>query len=127
MAEINSPDKTILLVEDNALNMKLAADLLEYNGFKVLKAVDGETALEILNTALPALVLLDIQLPGIDGFEVFKRIRADRRLDPVKVAALTAQAMSEDLERIKAAGISACITKPIAVKNFVNQIKVILA
>ncbi len=113
----------VLLVEDNPLNMKLAADLLEIEDFEVLRAEDGEKALSILKSDIPDIILLDIQLPGIDGLEVFKRIRADNRLDNIKVVALTAQAMKVDEERIRAAGFDEYMTKPIDVDTFVQTIK----
>ncbi|NQU73096.1 MAG: response regulator [Candidatus Omnitrophica bacterium] len=120
---VEEDKKTILVVEDNPLNMKLIVDLLELNDFIVLKADDGESALEILKRSLPDLILLDIQLPGMDGFELFRRIREDQGLDSVKVAALTALAMKEDEKKIMDAGFVAYIPKPIDTKAFIKEIK----
>ena len=118
--------KMILVVEDNLLNMKLAVDLLELNGFEVLKAVDGETALQLLKEKVPRLILLDIQLPDLNGFEVLKRIREDSRLTSVKVIALTALAMKEEEKKIREAGFDFFISKPINTKIFIVKVKEIL-
>lgn len=115
--------KTILVVEDNPLNMKLTVDLLELSGFVVLKAQDGITALDILKTTRPELILLDIQLPDIDGVEVFRRIREDKRLDSVKVIAVTAAVMKERREEIIKAGFDGLILKPIDTKGFIKEVK----
>lgn len=115
--------KTILVVEDNPLNMKLTVDLLELNGFKILKTTDGERAIQILKEQTPDLILLDIQLPGVDGFELFRRIREDKRLNSVKVAALTALVMKEDEKKIMEMGFDAYIPKPIDTKAFIKKIK----
>ena len=115
--------KTILVVEDNPLNMKLTVDLLELNGFKILKTTDGERAIQISKEQTPDLILLDIQLPGVDGFELFRRIREDKRLNSVKVAALTALVMKEDEKKIMEMGFDAYIPKPIDTKAFIKKIK----
>jgi len=119
--------KTILIVEDNPANMKLAADLLELHGFTVLKAYEGETALRLLETERPDLILLDLHLPGMDGLEVFKKIRADAGLEGIRVVALTASAMREEEQRIRACGFTDYIAKPIDTKAFVNKIQQLLA
>ncbi|MBU4304002.1 MAG: response regulator [Candidatus Omnitrophica bacterium] len=118
--------KSILVVEDNRLNMKLVVDLLGVNGFNVLQAVDGESAIEIMKTTVPDLILLDIQLPGIDGFEVLKRIKENKQLDAAKVVALTAQVMREEMERISNVEFDAYLTKPINTKDFIIKIKTML-
>jgi len=115
--------KTVLVVEDNPINMKLAVDLLEINGYKTFKAEDGESALKMLENEKVDLVLLDIQLPGIDGFEVLKRIRQLPCCKDSKVVALTAQAMKEEVERIKQSGFNDYILKPINIKGFVAKVK----
>ena len=115
--------KTIIVVEDNPMSMKLIADLLALNGFNVLKAVDGESALTILKDNMPDLILLDIELPDIDGIMVLAKIREDKRFDSVKVIALTAQAMQENEEKIIAAGFDYYITKPIDTKAFIETVR----
>jgi two-component system cell cycle response regulator DivK len=118
--------KTVLIVEDNERNMKLAVDLLELAGFRTLKAFDGETALEILKTQRPDLILLDIGLPGISGDDVYAQIRANPSLSSIKIAAVTASVMRHEKEKMIQAGFDAFISKPIDITNFVHEIKVLL-
>jgi two-component system cell cycle response regulator DivK len=118
--------KTVLVVEDHPINMKLAADVLELNGLIVLKAFDGETALQLLQQSKPDLVLLDIHLPGMDGLEVFRRIRADKHLKGIRVVALTASAMREEEEKIRGCGFDEYIAKPINPKAFMETIRPLL-
>jgi CheY-like chemotaxis protein len=119
----NTDKKTILVVEDQALNKKLITDLLGLKGFGVLSAVDGREALHILENHIPDLIILDIQLPDINGFDILKKIREDKRFDSVKVLALTALAMREEKEKIERAGFDACILKPIDTKAFSREIE----
>lgn len=118
--------KTVLVVEDNPINMKLAADLLELHGFTVLKASEGETVLHMLKTQRPDLILLDIHLPGMDGFEVFRKIKADPALQRIRIVALTASAMREEEQTIRGLGFHDYISKPIDTKRFVQKIREIL-
>jgi len=115
--------KTILIVEDDPLNMRLTVDLLEINGFNTLSCGDGSSALETLKDIIPDLILLDINMPKMNGFEVHKKIREDSRLDRVKVIALSASAMKEDEERIKKAGFDDFVPKPIDTKGLVRKIR----
>ncbi len=117
----------VLIIEDNPLNMTLEADLLQMAGFNVLKAACAKEALEALQGTVPDLIILDIRLPDMDGFELFAKIRQDKKLAAVKVAAVTASAMKEDEEKIKALGFDAFIAKPIDIKNFARQISGLLA
>lgn len=117
----------VLLVDDNPLNMKLALDLLEVNGYEVYTADDGELALQILDKYCPNLVLLDIQLPGISGYDVFAKIREQKSFDNVKVVAFTAQAMKEDEMKIKKLGFDSYITKPIDTRAFIKTVAEIIA
>jgi two-component system, cell cycle response regulator DivK len=112
----------ILLVEDNEKNMKLARDLLAYNGHTVYEATTGETAVATATKELPDLVLMDIQLPGIDGIEALRRIRADTKAASIPIVALTASVMANDRERFDKAGFDAFIAKPIDVKKFNEQV-----
>ena len=121
MPEPSAP-KTVLVLEDHPLNMRLAADLLKVNGYRVLEAVDGASALRLLATTVPALILMDIRLPDINGFDVFRRIQADPRLAGVKVAALTASVMPEEEGPLRAL-FHAYIPKPIDTKRFIEQVK----
>lgn len=113
----------VLLVEDHPLNMTLAADLLTLAGFKVLQATDGQTALEVAKAGRPNLVLLDIRLPDIDGFEVLRRLRVDRTFASTKVVALTASVMREEAERIMERGFDGYIPKPIDTKQFAATVR----
>ena len=119
--------KTVLIVEDNPLNMKLAAELLELHGVRVLKASDGEAALTLLDADEPDLILTDIHLQGLDGFELFRRIRANSRLQRVRVVALTALAMREEEQKIREFGFSDYIAKPINTRSFVKKIQELLS
>ena len=103
----------VLLVEDNEKNMKLLRDVLIAKGYRVLEATTGEEAVERVRIDDPQLVLMDVQLPGIDGVEALRRIRADARTALVPVLALTAQAMEGDRERFLAAGFDGYLSKPV--------------
>lgn len=118
--------KTILVVEDNERNMKLAVDLLGLARFEILKAVDGETAWEILKTHRPDLILLDLGLPGMSGYELYVKIRGDQKLNSIKVAAFTASVMKHEKEIVLAAGLDAFITKPIDTTSFIKEIQGLL-
>ncbi len=114
--------KNILLVEDNPMNMELVAEILESNGMEVTKAVDGPQALDIIKKNLFDLVLLDIQLPGIDGLQVLKIIKEDPALQQIPVVALTAHAMQGDEQHFIEVGCAGYISKPIDVFQFMDQI-----
>ncbi|HET8767321.1 response regulator [Phycicoccus sp. M110.8] len=113
----------VLLVEDNDRNLKLARDVLEFAGFTVLVAVSGEDAVARATSARPDLVLMDLQLPGIDGHEALSRLRRDERTSDIPVVALTAFAMREDRERALAAGFDGYLHKPIDVRRFPDQVR----
>jgi two-component system cell cycle response regulator DivK len=117
----------IVLVEDNEKNMKLARDLLVYKGHTVFEAVTGEAAVATTTKELPELVLMDIQLPGIDGIEALRRIRADGKAAHIPVVALTASVMANDRERFDKAGFDGFIAKPIDVKTFANDVAALIA
>ena len=116
-------NELILIVEDNEKNLKLARDVLKFHGYRTLEAPDGETGVRLAAEQLPQLVLMDIQLPGIDGIETFRRIRADERTKSIPVVALTASVMSGDRERFDQAGFDGFISKPIDVKAFPSQVR----
>ncbi|HPO45069.1 MAG TPA: response regulator [Spirochaetota bacterium] len=115
--------KTVMVVEDEPLSMRLTIDLLEMNGFNVLSCTDGCGALDMLSQNIPDLILLDINLPRMNGFEVYRKISEDSRLEKVKVVALSASVMREDEERIRAAGFDDFIPKPIDTKGLIKKIK----
>ena len=116
-------NELILIVEDNEKNLKLARDVLRFHGFRTVEATDGESAIAMSLEHLPALVLMDIQLPGIDGIAAMKRIRADERTKHIPTVALTASVMSGDRERFDEAGFDGFIAKPIEVKSFPEQVR----
>jgi CheY-like chemotaxis protein len=105
----------ILIVDDNATNLKLARLVLEAEGYLVRTANDAEEALRVLERFAPRLILMDIQLPGIDGLELTRRLKADPKRRSIVVIALTAYAMKGDEEKALAAGCDGYITKPIDV------------
>jgi two-component system cell cycle response regulator DivK len=117
-----SAEKHILLVEDNEKNMKLARDILKFKGYRVSEATTGEDAVASAASELPDIVLMDIQLPGIDGIEAFRRIRSDAKTAHIPVVALTASVMAGDRERFDRAGFDGFIAKPINVKEFPGQV-----
>jgi CheY-like chemotaxis protein len=103
---------TVLLVEDNTMNRKLFRDILEIQ-FEVLEARTAEMALEILETSRPDLILLDMQLPGMDGLTLARRLKADPQHADVPIIGLSAHAMARDIEEARSAGCIDYITKPI--------------
>ena len=113
----------ILVVEDNERNMRLFCDVLQASGYRTLEATTGESAVEVALEHVPDLVLMDIQLPDIDGVEALARIRADERSASLPVLALTAQAMEGDRERFLAAGFDGYLSKPVDIAEFVATVK----
>jgi CheY-like chemotaxis protein len=109
--------KSILIVDDNTQNLKLARVVLANEGFDVYTASNAEDALQLLRTVTPRLILMDIQLPGMDGLELTRRLKADPATRAVRVIALTAYAMKGDDEKAFAAGCDGYITKPIDVER----------
>jgi two-component system cell cycle response regulator DivK len=114
--------KTVLIVEDNVLNMKLFNDLLEGHGYHTLQAVDGGQVLKMVREHRPDLILMDIQLPTISGFQITQQLKEDDELRSIPVIALTAFAMRGDEERIRSAGCDAYLTKPITVASFLKAV-----
>jgi two-component system cell cycle response regulator DivK len=118
---------TILIVEDNATNMKLSSFLLESADYSVLMAVTAESGVAIAREQHPDLILMDIQLPGMDGLEATRLLKADDATRHIPVLALTALAMKGDEERICAAGCDGYIAKPLDYKAFLAEVKATLA
>jgi two-component system cell cycle response regulator DivK len=113
----------VLIVEDNEKNMKLFRDVLQATGYRTLEAGSGEQAVETATEHRPDLVLMDVQLPGIDGVEALGRLREDDRTAAITVIALTAQAMQGDRERFLDAGFDGYISKPVDVPEFILTVK----
>ena len=107
------PAEPILVVDDNPQNLKLARVLLAGEGYEVRTAADAEQALMLLDSFTPRLILTDLQLPGMDGLELARRLKADRLRRDILVIALTAYAMKGDEEKARAAGCDGYVTKPI--------------
>jgi two-component system cell cycle response regulator DivK len=113
----------VLVVEDNEKNMKLFRDVLRASGYQPLEAATAERAMELAAEYEPKLVLMDIQLPDLDGVEALGRLRANERTASIPVVALTAQAMQGDRERFLNAGFDGYISKPVNVVEFVKTVK----
>ena len=112
----------ILIVEDNPANMTLAKFLLESAGHDVLSATNAETGVAVARDERPDLVLMDIQLPGMDGLQATALLKADESTRAIPVIALTALAMKGDEQRIRAAGCDGYIAKPLAYKKFLATV-----
>ena len=113
---------TVLIVEDNPANMTLAVFLLESAGHRVLTAIDAESGLALARSAIPDLILMDIQLPGMDGLAATTQLKRDGATRAIPVIALTALAMKGDEERIRAAGCDGYIGKPMRYKEFLSTV-----
>ena len=118
---------TVLIVEDNEKNMKLARDVLQAKGYKTLEAVSGEDGVKLALEKKPDLVLMDIQLPGINGIEAFKQIRGDAATHAIPVVAVTASVTPTDRSAITAAGFDAFLGKPINLKEFLETVQRLIA
>lgn len=114
---------TILIVEDNAKNMKLVRDILRHKGWLTLEAVTGEEGVRLALEHKPALVLMDIQLPDIDGITALRRIREHAALDAMPVLAVSASVMPDEQQQIVSSGFDAYLTKPISLKPFIATVE----
>jgi two-component system cell cycle response regulator DivK len=117
----------ILIVEDNALNIKLFCDLLAAHGHEPQAVTDSRLAIDAAHEFAPDLVITDIQLPHVTGFDLIRLMRADRRLSAVPIMAVTAYAARGDEERIRAAGAQAYVSKPISVMRFAETVNQLLS
>jgi two-component system, cell cycle response regulator DivK len=117
----------ILIVEDNEKNMKLVRDILRHQGHQTLEAVTGEEGIRLAREHRPDLVLMDIQLPDIDGITALRRMRENTALDAMPVLAVSASVMPEEQHKIVASGFDAYITKPIVLRSFVETVQRFLA
>ncbi len=113
----------VLIVEDNTANMTLAVFLLKSVGHSVVSATDAEAAVAVARAEQPDLILMDIQMPGMDGLEAIQRIRADARLRTIPIIAVTALAMPGDRERCLAAGADEYLTKPVHLRTLLATIE----
>ena len=115
--------ETILIVEDSALNRKLVETVLRPYGYRLLIAVDGEEAIEVATSEKPDLILMDIQLPKISGYQATQALKAQPETAHIPIVALTAHAMDGERERAEAVGCDGFITKPINTRVFPDQIR----
>jgi two-component system cell cycle response regulator DivK len=116
------PASRILIVEDNELNLKMLADLLEYHGYAITDAALGKTAIDLALKGQPDLILLDIKLPGMFGTEVARRLKADPRTSRIPIIAVTAYAMQGDRGDVLASGCDAYVPKPIKIPEFLQLV-----
>ena len=114
--------KTILVVEDNRLNMKLVKGLIKIGNYRMLEATDAESGIKLTREQRPDLVLMDVQLPGMDGLSATEIIKADPDLKDIPIVALTSYAMQGDKEKALAAGCTGYIAKPIDTRKFLETI-----
>jgi two-component system, cell cycle response regulator DivK len=113
---------SILIVEDNEKNMKLVRDVLQAKGYKTIEAVTGEDGVRLAREHHPALVLMDIQLPGINGIEALRQLRADPATASIPVIAVTASVMASDRRNITDAGFDGYVGKPLNLKEFLDAV-----
>jgi two-component system cell cycle response regulator DivK len=116
-------NELILIVEDNDKNRKLERDVLTFHGYRTAEAETAEDGLRLALESPPALILMDIQLPGMNGIEALGRLRADPRTRAIPVIAVTASAMNQDRQKIMSAGFDGYQSKPINVKEFVVAVR----
>jgi CheY-like chemotaxis protein len=117
----------ILIVEDNEKNRRLVRDVLQFKGYETIETETGEEGVELARSRQPALVLMDIQLPGMDGITALKLLRQDPATRGIRVMAVTASAMTQDRQTILAAGFDGYQSKPINVKGFLEAVQELLA
>jgi two-component system, cell cycle response regulator DivK len=113
----------ILVVEDNPKNLKLVRDVLTHSGYEVIEATSGEDGVRLAGEQSPDLILMDLQLPGIDGAEALRRIRGDGKNTSVPVVAVTAFAMNDDRKRAFDSGFNGYVEKPISVRSLPQQVE----
>ena len=116
----------ILIVEDNPKNLKLVRDILQVTGYQTVEAETGEEGVRLARERQPALILMDIQLPGMSGIEALGRLRADATTRTIPVIAVTASVMAQDRERVMAAGFDGFQGKPISVRELLATVRGIL-
>ena len=115
----------VLVVEDNDKNRKLVRDVLTHKGYEVIEAETGEDGVRLAKERRPRLILMDIQLPGIDGIEALRQIRADETTRSTPIIAVTASALDRDRQKIMAAGFDGYQSKPLNVKGFMAAVEAV--
>ena len=119
-------NELILIVEDNPKNLKLVRDVLQVRGYCTIEAGTGEEGVQMAREQQPALVLMDIQLPGISGVEAFRQLRADSQTHAIPVIAVTASVMAQERQKVMAAGFDGVQGKPISVRELLETVRQIL-
>lgn len=119
-------DKTVLIVDDNENNLKLAREIIQSLGLKTMEATDAKSAIAQAREHLPDLILMDIQLPGMDGVEATRILKHDDRTGHIPIIALTSLAMNGDKEKIMSAGCDAYLAKPFGFEEFVSTVEGLL-
>ena len=120
-------NELVLIIEDNEKNRKLVRDVLQVTGYKTIEAETAEAGLKLALEQSPALILMDIQLPGMDGITALKRLKADAKTKSIPVIAVTASAMSYKRQTMLAEGFDGYQTKPISLKDFLGEVERVLA
>jgi CheY-like chemotaxis protein len=116
----------ILIIEDNEKNRKLVRDVLQVKNYKTIETETAEEGLQLARDRSPALILMDIQLPGMDGITALKQLRADPQIKGIPVIAVTASAMTHNRQTILAAGFDGYQTKPISINDFMGEVRRVL-
>jgi two-component system cell cycle response regulator DivK len=112
----------VLIVEDNEKNLKLVRDLLQYSGYKTIESVNAEDGIKLALEQQPALVLMDIQLPGMNGIDALAQLRSNPETANIPVIAVTASAMTDDKQQIMAAGFNGYLRKPLDLDEFIEAV-----
>jgi two-component system cell cycle response regulator DivK len=115
-------NELILIIEDNEKNRKLERDVLQFKGYRTIEAETGEEGVMLALQHKPDLILMDYQLPGIDGIESFRRIRSNASIARIPIVAVTASAMPEEAMKMKEAGFDGFQTKPLNIRQFVQAV-----
>ena len=121
------PNELVLIVEDNEKNRKLVRDVLQVKGYTTIESETAEEGIKLALTQSPALILMDIQLPGIDGITALKKLRSEPKTKNIPVIAITASAMTHNRKTMLAEGFDGYQTKPISLKEFLGEIERVLA
>ena len=122
-SEIENRQSSILVIEDNEQNRYLVTFILESHGYRVIQATNGREGIELAEQVEPALILLDIQLPGMDGYAVAQALRSNPAFDEVPIVAVTSHAMVGDRDQILASGCNGYIEKPIDPETFMDDVE----
>lgn len=120
------PNELILIVEDNEKNRKLARDVLQVKGYRTIESETAEEGLKLAAEKSPALILMDIQLPGMDGIMAMKQLKADPKTQSIPIIAITASAMTNNRTAMVAEGFDGYQTKPITLKDFLGEVERLL-